>query len=194
MCSPWATQDFIEAMEKASTLNCKSCLPDCSVTSYKTQLSLAPFDPCDHTNIGSSPMCQISLDQDINPPQWSNDVFNEYLSMNITVPDFVKKYGILSNLRESVQSGKDKYLLMKGPFKRKPFYDAFERDIAMVEYYFDSTTLKQFRRQPSMTMLDFVGKIGGLLGLLIGVSLVSIIELMYWILVFLNRVLMESNK
>ena len=59
-------------------------------------------------------------------------------------------------------------------------YKAYDRDIAIVEFYFDSSTIFQYYRESRMTLTGFIGQIGGLLGLCVGCSIVSIIEIIYW--------------
>ena len=42
------------------------------------------------------------------------------------------------------------------------------------------STVFQFRRSLRMTMIDFISQMGGLLGLFLGFSLISGIEIVYW--------------
>ncbi len=59
-------------------------------------------------------------------------------------------------------------------------YDLFFQDIAIVHFYFESPTVFQFSRDPRMTVFDFISQVGGLLGLCIGFSITSAVEILYW--------------
>ena len=61
-----------------------------------------------------------------------------------------------------------------------PTYNAYEKDIAMVNFYFDKSSILQYIRQERMTKVDYISQIGGLLGLFMGISFISGIELIYW--------------
>ncbi len=61
-------------------------------------------------------------------------------------------------------------------------YLAYEKDMAIAHFYFESSTALQYMRQPRLTWTAFIGQIGGLLGLCLGFSIVSIVELAYWFL------------
>ena len=68
-----------------------------------------------------------------------------------------------------------------------PTYNAYEKDIAMVNFYFDKSSILQYIRQERMTKVDYISQIGGLLGLFLGISFISGIELIYWATVRLTR-------
>ena len=68
-----------------------------------------------------------------------------------------------------------------------PTYNAYEKDIAMVNFYFDKSSILQYIRQERMTKVDYISQIGGLLGLFMGISFISGIELIYWATVRLAR-------
>ena len=59
-------------------------------------------------------------------------------------------------------------------------YDAYQEDIAFAHFYFSESTFTEFKRDVKYTFLDFFAQVGGLLGLCIGFSLCSIIEVIYW--------------
>ena len=71
--------------------------------------------------------------------------------------------------------------------KGKNNYDAYEKDVAIVNFYFQSSTCFEFVRQPRMTIIDFISNVGGLLGLCMGISFVSAVELLYWLTVKLAK-------
>ena len=58
-------------------------------------------------------------------------------------------------------------------------YDAFEKDIALVEIYFRKSTIIQMGRQARMNWIEYFSTVGGLLGLVLGMGIISIIELIW---------------
>ena len=62
-----------------------------------------------------------------------------------------------------------------------PTYRAYSQDIGMVNFYFQQSSVLQFKRALRMTTIDYISQIGGLLGLGIGFSLVSAVEIVYWL-------------
>ena len=62
-------------------------------------------------------------------------------------------------------------------------YNAYAKDIAVANFYFESTTCLEFTRDAMTTPTDFFSNIGGILGLCMGISCISIIELMYWLII-----------
>ena len=64
-----------------------------------------------------------------------------------------------------------------------PRYDTFEKDVAIVTFYFDKSSAFQFKRYERLTLTGYISQIGGLLGLAMGFSFVSAAEILYWIVV-----------
>jgi len=56
-------------------------------------------------------------------------------------------------------------------------YDAYDTDIAAIDIYFKTPTIVEYRTNRSQTWVDFFASIGGLLGLCIGISIVTFVEL-----------------
>ena len=67
-------------------------------------------------------------------------------------------------------------LVLKTQVEANPTYNAYEKDIALVNFYFDKSSILQFTRQERMTIVDYISQMGGLLGLFIGFSFISGIE------------------
>lgn len=59
-------------------------------------------------------------------------------------------------------------------------YDAFQRDIAVINFFFSQPVAMELVSAPSMTWAQYVSSVGGLLGLFIGFSLISGVEILYW--------------
>ena len=90
---------------------------------------------------------------------------------NVHVPDYVK------SIPSSQRVNKDVVFKKMTGVK----YDAYERDIAAVHFYFETPTVFQYARSPKMTWIDFVSQIGGLLGLCLGFSVCMGVEVLYWV-------------
>ena len=88
----------------------------------------------------------------------------------------------------------------------KEYYNAYQKDIAIVNIFFgeptvygelqyylnqltptNETCFPEFERLPKMTWLDFISGFGGLCGLCLGISFVSLAEILYWFSVRLCR-------
>ena len=80
----------------------------------------------------------------------------------------------------------------------KDFYNAWEEDIAVVNIFFGKETVMgeksliisikpdfylEFERSIRMGPVDFIASLGGLFGLFLGFSIVSFVEIIYWIVV-----------
>ena len=195
VCDPWETKRFQKFMTNVPDGECTRCLPDCTDTIYQSRVSAAPFRDCDHTNLGSSSLCDFD-DLDMNPPIWSYMVEDEFRGHDLEVPDYAKPGNEKrSNIRKSiVDPSKIKDLTLLNYYKNHKTYNAFEKDIAIVNFYFDQSNIVQFKRSLRMTMTDYISQMGGLLGLGIGFSFVSAVEIIYWLTIRLFRNMNESNK
>ena len=60
-------------------------------------------------------------------------------------------------------------------------YNAFEDDIAAVTFYFSKSAALELISTPRLTFIEFFSNVGGLLGLFIGFSVISGIEIIYWL-------------
>ena len=195
VCDPWETKKFQSYMTNVPDEECAECLPDCTDTIYESRVSAAPFRDCDHTNLGASPLCDLE-NVDMNPPIWTQMVQEEFKGSSMDVPDYAKpNEEKLSNIRKSIVNPdmiKDLTLLQH--YKDHKDYNAFVKDIAIVNFYFDQSSIVQFKRSLRMTMTDYISQMGGLLGLGIGFSFVSAVEIIYWITIRLYRNISESHK
>ena len=71
-------------------------------------------------------------------------------------------------------------------------YNAYDVDIAVVQIYFENPTVFQYLRQPKSTWVDFFSSIGGLLGLCLGLSIVTVVEL-FWLCVTMGQKLVNPD-
>ena len=182
ICDPWETIEFKELMEVTPTETCSQCLPDCSETVYNAKVSTSPFRPCSFKNLGLSYLCNINQKGGkINPPIWGQQAIDQYTEEIGTVPQYISEV-MDSNIRDFTVHSTD-HQIFTATISKKPKYNAYERDIAMATFYFDTPTVFQYSREERMTALGYISQMGGLLGLCMGVSFISIIELIYWVVV-----------
>ena len=183
-CDPATERDFQKILGTVPYTECKKCLPDCRQTNYDLRVTSAPFQKCDHTNLGTSALCLLR-DNYMNPPVWSEEVRDEFRREMGVIPEYLIKDRIKkpihSNQRKFAPTeAKQKSTLFKQKITKEPAYDAFENDIALVSFYFDEQEVGELKMSRRMTFSDFVSQAGGLMGLGLGISLISLAEIIYW--------------
>ena len=196
ICDPWEIRKFQTFMSHESDFECRNrCLPNCKDTIYETSISTAPFRYCDHTNLGTSPFCVLD-NQEMNPSIWMHSVEKEFESNCMKIPEYLKSGpDHLSSSRKAIVN-KDfvNDLVFLHQFRKSPKYDAFGKDIAIANFYFDQSSVMQYKHGIKMTTIGFISQIGGVMGLSIGLSFVSVIEILYFVLIRLSRNLNASDK
>ena len=176
LCDPWRAVDFVRAMEAIPSGRCAHCLPDCAGIIYTQTSTSVPFRRCDNKNLGVSPMCNLQDNTIAQPPIYGHQLMHEYKNAEVS-PWYIKeRFTELDNYRSF--SFNDIF-----NFNKNTSYDAYEYDIATVEFYFETPTVFEFYRSARMGPIDFLSQVGGLLGLCVGFSLCSLIELLYWFLI-----------
>ncbi len=58
-------------------------------------------------------------------------------------------------------------------------YDAFDKDIAILNVFFETPTVLEYTTQQSFTLFDFISAVGGIGGLFIGFSIFTILEIIW---------------
>ena len=88
--------------------------------------------------------------------------------------------------------------------ERDKWYNAFEEDIAVANFFFTKPTAigemtgwmmifmssqfcLEYRKTENMRFIDLISQLGGLFGLCLGFSFISFIEIFYWISIRLCR-------
>ncbi|TRY67303.1 hypothetical protein TCAL_07234 [Tigriopus californicus] len=165
MCNPWQKEKFMETFLDIAEDVCLQCLPDCHEVQYSASVTAAPIRRCDKQNLGISPLCDINVESLPDPPIWGSAIFDQFGKEGQAIPKHIQR-NIPPNVRYSVTD-------------RTP-YNAYDRDIAVAAFYFESSTLFEYSRQARMTWIEFVAQVGGLLGLCLGLSFVSFLEVIYW--------------
>ena len=73
-------------------------------------------------------------------------------------------------------------------------YLAYKKDIAMVTFFFETSTVFEYSREQRMTLVGYISQMGGLLGLCMGFSLISFVEILYWFTIRLCRNMMDKKE
>ena len=186
MCNPWEARKFVQEMEKIGDAECKKCRPDCEGNEISARISASPFRRCDFKNIDMSPLCTLETKTNTPPPKWGQQVIDEYKAKG-NIPDYIKS-SVATNRRKHIKDkDKRKIGINKGreifsvTNKKEMEYDAYEKDIATVTFFFESSNSFEFLRQSRITMIEYISQVGGLLGLCLGFSFISGTEIVYWL-------------
>ena len=177
LCDPWEAREFKSHMSSLPYDACDDCMPDCVTTIYSTSVTAAPFRRCDYKNLGISFLC--NFEEALKPPIWGQRVLDQYLSDIQQVPDYIDSL-VSSNQRKFADSRATGKEIFKAANEKSPDYDAYEKDIAMVTFFFETSTVFEFSREKRMTLVQYISQMGGLLGLCMGFSFISAIEIVYW--------------
>ena len=183
ICDPWKAKDFQNKMKLVGNDECKNCLPDCEGIEIRASRSADPFGPCDEKSVGSF-LCLMETDQFKgfpDPPKWGRTVLEEY-KLRGTIPHYILnevKTNRRSNVFRQDEAPESKEVLSTIENSNQG-YDAYDKDIAMVTFFFESSNAMEFFRQPKTSLIEFISQFGGLLGLCMGFSFISVVELIYW--------------
>jgi hypothetical protein len=183
LCDPWQSIRISDLMFNDIPYNvCSHCLPDCRTTIYHPVFTALPFKQCDESNLGISRFCNLDDESLPEPKIWGQQVLDEYKDAKVR-PSFLNN--VMSNHR----------YLTRNPVtftKMERKYDAYEKDIAILQVYFDTPSVFQYLSKPSQNWVGFFSAIGGLLGFCLGISLVSFIEVV-WLAIKLCLNLLNAN-
>ena len=194
MCDPWKTEKFKKILkEQVPKDHCNHCLPDCETTRYDSSASYAELQKCDRTTIGSTnTLCDL-VNRLLNPAPWVNIAQNEYRLANQSIPWYLETksstimenaviYPRFSNRRSRAKDiNANTNAIFAEEMRKNPTYDAFEKDIGIVNVFFGDKTISKYVTANRMSAFDFLSQIGGSLGLVMGISIISLIELFYWV-------------
>jgi len=167
LCNPWQSMDFQMLMSGSEvSQRCIHCLSDCQRTVYYSKVSTQPFRKCDEKNLGMSPFCDVGNDDLPKPQIFGDQVLQEYNHIN-------KSGTFLNQIKSNTRI----------PVRANTFhtndtgYNAYEHDFALLTVFFESPEVLRFFTSPKQTWIDFFANVGGLLGLCVGLSIVTVIEL-----------------
>jgi hypothetical protein len=176
VCNPWEAQNISIIMQNQVPSNhCDHCLPDCKRTIYSMTISSQPFRRCDERSLEVSPMCSVLRKNIPKPEMWGRQVV-EYFTKHPTnlSPTLLPK---ITTSKRTIKRSFELYDLFPDLPRE---YDAYEKDIGVLNVYFDSTTVLKLKSEKRQTWIDYFSSVGGALGLCIGLSIVTIVEL-FWV-------------
>ena len=193
MCNPWNAQKFFQIIQKQiPESQCQHCLPDCITTRYKTSMTYAGLRVCDRTNLGGTSVLCALVDGPFNPTPWMATAQEEFKDANQTIPWYLDTnfseilsdddHAVFPNDRSEIgDERKNMTRIFSSEFKGEQTYDAFKKDIGIINIFFSEKKILKYVTSNRMSELDFLSQIGGSLGLSMGISIISIIEIIYWL-------------
>jgi amiloride-sensitive sodium channel len=188
ICDPWEAAEFDDNFNNVPDSECSNCLPDCDTVIYEPSITTIPFRRCDFRNLGTSPMCNLDDALLPEPKIWARQVMKQL--------QVEQQLEMLNTFKYTSSERKYKNdLMIVGAFN--PYnetYDAYEKDIAMVQIFFKTSSIIEFGTSARQTWIDYFSSIGGLLGLCIGLSILTLIELVWWFLIIVANVLSPRTK
>ena len=98
----------------------------------------------------------------------------DYQKTQGSVPSYI------ATLTNSKRTIKDLYVLSNFFRGLTKDYDAYEKDIAVLEVFFDTPTVMMFKSQKRQSWLDYLSSVGGAFGLSNGLCIITVIEL-FWV-------------
>ena len=167
---------------------CDYCLEDCSSTSYQTSISYTELHQCDDSNIGSV-FCDLTSGK-MNPAPWTRNAQNEYLAANESVPWYLEtEESRISTGKRRFSDQRSRYIeqrngqdaIFADKWKAKPYYNAFEKDIGFLNVFFSQKKVTRYVKANKGSYFDFISQMGGSLGSFMGISILSLVEIFYWI-------------
>ena len=133
-------------------------------------------------------MCDL-IDSTMNPAAWTDVAQNEYRIANETIPWYLETSALSNHSKASTQKfsniralgmGRESNAIFSSDLKMNPTYDAFERDIGIINVFFGEEKVLKYVTKNEMSVLSFMSQIGGSLGLAMGISFISVVEFCYW--------------
>ena len=201
MCNPWNTLKFADILDKdIPEEECNYCLPECTTTVYETTISYAQFQQCDHTNTGSNTLCDM-VNGNLNPAPWTylaqieytnaspNESLPWYLETDATkIKELEGRMKKFPDQRQRViDTATEQSALFKSNLQMNPTYNAFEKDIGIVNIFFGKPYGTRYVKKNRLTRFDFLSQVGGAVGIAMGISIISVVELIYWFTIRLVR-------
>ena len=147
--------------------------------------STASFQKCDPSNLGVSSFCDLET-SNLNPTMWAEEARNTFNKAVGKIPHYL----LLGPDNKTIHSNKRYHFANKAQMEKFVFqaqvagnmtYNSFEKDIAMVKFYFEKGRVIQFQRKASNNWFNFMSQVGGNAGLGVGFSIISAMEIIYWI-------------
>ena len=175
ICDPWEASQLIEKMSNVPIHQCNHCLSNCDSTILKSRISTSPHRKCQLNSFRSNTFCNKN-----DGNRFSSEVITDLTSYDLkrrfnNKTYFYKKY-IASEQRKFGSSLKygDVFEITNKP------YNAFDNDIASVQIYFEAGYATRIQKSPRLTWTNYFSNVGGIFGLVLGIGIISFVEL-FWI-------------
>jgi hypothetical protein len=186
-CNPWESFDFLQIMSDEIPDNlCSHCLPDCIKTSYNTKQIAIPFPYCNLRNIGANQFCKLGK----NKPLPMTDRFGKQINNDQDLEDSLYERYVPMGSSDRYNQNKNGDIFIK---KLVEVSDAFKTDVAVIELFYQKPTALVMGSQLTMTWIEYFATVGGLLGLVLGMGLVSFIEIIWLLLRIAARKLNRTD-
>ena len=111
----------------------------------------------------------------------------EYPSLCQTLRHFDEFFGENSSCHDWPQNYFEKNSKINETLKNEMFKYG-EENLALMYIYFQSPHLTKIMRNIDVTFVNYIANTGGLLGLFLGFSVISLFELLYWLYMCLRSV------
>ena len=92
--------------------------------------------------------------------------------------DDIKRFPNKRNKTKDADNGAG--FVFQSELKENPTYDAFEQDIGIINIFFAKPRILRYVTTNRMSNFDFLSQLGGSVGLAMGISIISFVELVYW--------------
>ena len=135
-------------------------------------------------------LCAL-VDGPFNPVPWMTTAQGEFKTANQTIPwylntnfseDLSADGATRFSNQRSMKDNEEKTgnSIFSSGSAEETTYDAFKKDIGIVNIFFSEEKILKYVTSNRMSDFEFVVQIGSTLGFYMGVSIISIIELIYW--------------
>lgn len=163
ICGSAGNECFRSQMEKykdslTDRTEC-DCRNDCEMVHFFATLQREPFS----TNVAER---RLLFDRDSSSGRLANylldpgNVFTDDLSRNVSK--------MVHGLDTDAELAEER----------------FRRDVAVLNFFFDTPIITQIRLELRTTIFDMISAVGGTLGLFTGVSVITFIEIFWWLVQF----------
>ena len=195
-CDPWKTEKFQQILkDQVPEGLCNNCLPDCSITEFETSMTSAKLPKCDGAKTGSVGLLCNFLNGELNPQPWLNMVQVEYQRSNQTIPWYLDTVSSNKRINSTRFSDKRVRIQEEGSaildMEKNLVYNAYDEDIGIINVFFAKKEVSKFVTKNTMSSFDFMYQVGGSLGFVMGLSMISLIEIGYWLFFGLLRSLVK---
>ena len=150
VCDPWEKKLYFEAINNEMPASgCKHCLPDCNKVDYQLHSSVQEFRACNSKLFRMSKLCGLDVLK-IKPHRWGQTLLGSLKAFNLSNEDEeLIKSKVVSSLRNVRGDDPDKAAAAATGISSMEKYDAFDKDIAVLNVFFAKQTAMHYVTKPS---------------------------------------------